>query len=409
MIIEKYLNDNFSDTTFLNLKEHFASIGVKVVQEKDLYLFQYDQISVVWSELTEECRGVILRHSDKWEIVSLPHSKFFNFSEARCKISELSDDCKYLEKADGTCIQVWYNSEISEWRCSTLGTITTGTYGASPFTFSELFWRVSKIDTSKLEFGYTHLFELCSVYNAVVNIYSTDRCYYHGSRNIKTGEYSDFYESVKTSSILKPNEFDFSGLTQLEILEAIEAIPSGNEFGSVPEGCVVYKNNKPVAKLKRSEYVSKHGIMTGNPRYVAKCLIELFFIGKLDDVYSTLHQSHKNFAERLAVQVSKWSADIVRLSSKFNEQDSPKEHALKVQALKSSEEVVRMFSDFFFKRQWIFGTRTFTEYLTTKNSYAGNFSTEYKYNFENVLDELKNLYFEGAIDGESEGRSQIST
>lgn len=402
MLIDNYLNDKFSDATLLEIKEHFASIGVKVVQEKDLYLFQYDQISVVWSPLTEECRGVILRHSDMWRIVSLPHSKFFNFSESRCKIPSLEPSYKYLEKADGTCIQIWYDSEMADWRCSTLGTITTGSYGSSPYTFAELFWKTSKIDTSKLEVGYTHLFELCSIYNAVVNIYSSDRCYYHGSRNLESGKYSDFYDSIQSSTILRPTEFDFSGLSQSQILETIEVIPSGDKFGSVPEGCVVYKDGMPVAKLKRAEYISKHGIMTGNPRYVAKCLIELFFIGKLDDVYSTLHQSHKDFAERLALQVSKWSADIVRLSPNFSLESSPKEHALTVQSLRS-EEVVKLFSNFFYNKDWLLGPKSFTEYLTHKQLQAGNFSLEYKYNFEMVLPELKNLYFEGAINGESEG------
>lgn len=409
MLLLQYLKDNYPTFTDTELTAKFLEdFGVDVSVEDDLYLFKYNQILVKWSPMVEECRGIILRHTSDWEVVSLPHNKFYNFSEQRCSLKELTGTEKFVEKADGTCIQVWYDSVQNRWRASTLGTISPLQFNGSGPTFDQLFWKVSGLCPAILPFGQTHLFELCSIFNAIVNIYPTDRCYYHGSRSLRTGEYLDAYEIVKSESILKPKEFDFSGLTQAQILEQIENIPSG-ELGSVPEGCVVYVANRPVAKLKRRDYLSKHGIMTGNPRHVAKCLVELFFIGGLDDVYSTLHDSHKNFTERLSAKVSKWSADAIRLAPLFSLETTRKDHAEQVKLLKH-EEIVSRFPEFFFKRErYVCGPNSFTQFLTDKQNHAGQFSDDYKYNFEHVLDELKNLYFEGAIDGKSERRSPPGT
>ena len=62
-----------------------------------------------------ECRGLIARRNQNlmiWEIVSRPFDKFFNQNEGASPVKDdpsfnaLCDEFSFVEKADGTCVQV---------------------------------------------------------------------------------------------------------------------------------------------------------------------------------------------------------------------------------------------------------------------------------------------------------------
>lgn len=95
----------------------------------DAWSSNSDQVCVVvtWTAEVDECRGLIChRGQDQWEVVSRPFDKFFNRNEPSCPYADTTafDEnvsqfyisgsnrrsllLTVIEKADGTCMQLWY-------------------------------------------------------------------------------------------------------------------------------------------------------------------------------------------------------------------------------------------------------------------------------------------------------------
>lgn len=98
----------------------FKDLGVNTKIEGILYQFKYE-VCVVreWTVEVDDCRGLIVsRNSEekRWDIASIPFSKFFNREEKQCIYSSKQlfeqdlNQFSLTEKADGTCIQLWYGS-----------------------------------------------------------------------------------------------------------------------------------------------------------------------------------------------------------------------------------------------------------------------------------------------------------
>jgi hypothetical protein len=303
-----------------DLRSHFLEkFGVNVKVEGRFYLFKYDQLGAKWSEeITFECRGVILyRHEwSAWQVMSRPFDKFFNRHEGHCPLFKESDfnsacpDLYMVEKADGTCIQVWYDSvEENRWRVSTLGTITTTNCGDSPWTFEELFWRTlennyqesyNMIKNSQ-DTDWTLICELCTVENRILTRYPEDRVFYLGSRNVVSGKVS-CTNSEHGLHMPVRHSFQSLGITSLEDAQVYVEKESKNTtlYGEYPEGMVIYDNEGPVCKMKNELYIQlHHAAGAGDTRCTRNKVIEAFFAGNMDDLYPVLVPSMQEFADKL--------------------------------------------------------------------------------------------------------------
>eukprot|EP01119_Soliformovum_irregulare_P000862 TRINITY_DN10630_c0_g2_i1.p1 TRINITY_DN10630_c0_g2~~TRINITY_DN10630_c0_g2_i1.p1 ORF type:complete len:453 (+),score=104.05 TRINITY_DN10630_c0_g2_i1:43-1359(+) len=309
--LKLYLNEHFnpsngrSDGIAEEIIAHFwENYKVHVKVEKDLYLFKYAMsLCDSWDvPAINECRGIILRRgTESWTVMARPFNKFFNQNEGPSPVGQdpifnpLCPEFVFLEKADGTCVQLWYdgdhNAEINpdQWRASTLGTITPDEW------VTTLFWKLySKDRLVPLTPSRTHLFELCCEQNKVVTSYETDRLFLIGVRDRETGEHFTFIELDALAKVIRvdrPKLFTFKELgikTLKQAKEWVEKESLKSDYGKNPEGFVVYWKEKPLCKFKNESYVQKHGIVTGQILSVRNIIIDRFFAETLDDVADVL-------------------------------------------------------------------------------------------------------------------------
>jgi hypothetical protein len=270
---------------------------------------------------------VILRKltDGTFKVASRPFDKFFNRHEGHCPLFDpkvFAETCNRLyfaEKADGTCIQVWWDEVEGRWRASTLGTITTTQCGDSSWTFEELFWSTLKVHhanaldyiVNELDHGFTLITELCTVENRILTKYATDRVFLLGVRNNETGEILPCTRDIPLALtrgdvdlMCKPKLYPFERyeITDLETATAFVEAESkkDNLYGEYAEGFVIYDENGPVCKMKNERYIQlHHAAGAGDTRCTRNKVIEAFFAGNMDDLYPVLIPSMKEFADKL--------------------------------------------------------------------------------------------------------------
>lgn len=337
----KYLNENHPNAKGVesSFKDKF---GVNVKQEDYLYLFKYGIIESRWiHDITWECRGAILRHlpNNTWEFASRPWDKFFNQHEGHCPLfgptafKTAAPDLAVVEKADGSCIQYWFDTELNHWRVSTLGTITTCNVSESQLTFEDLFRQtVTEINDDSLDKDYTYLFELCCDENRIITKYKLDHAVLLGARNKKTGKYlsyqmlsevrKNFYNTrlpiVKNLKNINVSNID-------EMRDWVEQQSKTDSYGEYPEGFVLYNINewKPVAKLKNETYVSLHHVGGGDLKHSKKQVTNAVFSGYLDDIYGVLNNNLTKFADEMveiAKNMNEYLSQKCELMNNFNDE-----------------------------------------------------------------------------------------
>lgn len=372
-----YLNKNFAGQMFEEgaveyLQIHFMEkFGVVVKHEGPFFLFKYDMIAAKYQyALTHECRGCILHVNPVkgvWRYVSRPFDKFFNQGEGYCPIFDEKEfnkalpDLAYMEKVDGSCIQLWWDDTAERWRVSTLGMITTGNVQDTPIKFDELFCRVFGTHFLKLNTLFTYIFELCATENRVLSKFSSDRIYLLSARETQTGIYMTWPELDSlvglwnTPAIRRPD----NGMLQKDRL--IDSLGSAlvwvedeatvkNPDLEYPEGYVLYLNGRPICKLKNRTYVQASRVVGGDHKHTRNLVIEAVVLGTLDDIWKFLADPMKVFAEEIK---QKYLAEMMKVQNAFTilggtEYATQKDFALAVQ-----REVPKVFQGFFFQNKKI--------------------------------------------------------
>ena len=339
---QEYLIDRSNIVSdFLN------KFGVNVKQENDLYLFKYNQISARWDEeITKECRGIILRFKNEWEVVSRPFNKFFNYGESHCGIvnkeSFSSDEMKQysaMEKADGTCIQLWFDDIQNKWRASTLGLITPANVQDQNFTFSDLFFKLFCSEPKYLDKEYTFIFELCATDNRIITKYKRDHLKLLGIRHTKTGEHISAlswarYALFPHDIVQIPKWYDLhylniSNINQLNDWVENESLKY-DVYGEWPEGFVLYKDAIPIAKFKNQKYINLHAVGGGDIGHSKNKIIDAIFLEHIDDIYNVLTNSLKEFCDNVKNQYSNLLIAQNKILDQINNMnfDSKKDFAL---------------------------------------------------------------------------------
>jgi hypothetical protein len=296
-----------------------------------------------------------------------PFNKFFNQHEGHCRIFRPEDfaadhlNLSFAEKADGTCIQVWWDNYKNEWRVSTLGSITTVGLHDTGTTFDTLFRRVvGEGFFDKLVKYRTYILELCTKLNRVVTRYATDCAYILGIRDVDgqlmtrdkiEAEYLANFANIPNLTLPQFGHFVDLGITDLDKAQAYVESKTGEiTLGEYPEGFVVYDAFGPVCKMKNSNYLALHHSLS-DAACTRKAVVTAFFKGTMDDLYAALPEEFQKAADKL----KDWLADFIVYLNKevgpsFKSQAfaNRKEYALYVQGLPARE---KMFSGFFFANQ----------------------------------------------------------
>lgn len=325
MHLLEHLNQNG-----LNPEAMMETFGVRVTVDGDLALFKYADSGAKWTEpLTHECRGVIARQAGgNWRVVSRPWSKFFNLHEGYCpirgKVHDHIEDLTLHEKADGTCIHVWYDEVRGAWRASTLGTITPLSLHGKGLTFDQMFWETSKIRPflDYFHHGSTYLFELCTPANRIVTKYDRPHVVFLGVRRNSDGVYLETHyhalgsqmEVGSMGTIRRPHGHRMSTLglrTDEDLVAWVEAQSNDPRYGQWPEGFVAYLGSVPVAKIKNQRYLQLHAVGGGDVATARKRVQQALFGGTIDDVEQALVDDLVVHLEALRASVRHMSAEAI--------------------------------------------------------------------------------------------------
>ena len=359
MTLCEYLNKYFTngeqgifEDKPVDLTSHFLlKFGVDVKKENDLFLFKYNMISANFCfPITHECRGIIFRFNLKWSVVSRPYGKFFNFHEGYCAIKEpdFQLNLQIIEKADGTCIQTWFDDKQDKWRVSTLGTITTQSFDQAfrpDDTFADLFLRTVKvINWDRFDKNYTYMFELCTHDNRIVTQYPRDIVYLIAVREKHYGIYKTdqevddlWLDMIEDGSNVKRPVLKFLSELNLnnfsEVVNWVEAQAEDAQYGKFPEGFIIYRGGNPVAKLKNKKYLAAFHVSGGNKGHAKNAIIEAIFVGNIDDVYSMMIPELQQFADKIKGQVAALGVDVMEAGKWIAKENCPtqKDYALAVQ------------------------------------------------------------------------------
>ncbi len=390
-LLLEYLNNLKvpSDVDFNKfLEEHFLEkFGVMVKNEGDLFLMKYNQLSAKWDQkITHECRGIILRYGKEygtWQIVSRPFDKFFNLHEFYCPINkedqfkELYPKIKISQKADGSCIQVWWDVALNKWRASTLGTITPGqVQDNTNLTFDQLFWNTLKIDADVFDLiaikGLTYLFELCCEDNRIVTKYPSDCIFFLGIRSNESGKMmpQDTVDEMALNLRVKVpyyNTLKELGLDTIQKLKDwVEEQSRVMDYGEFPEGFVASINNIPIAKIKNSKYLVLHDAGGGDPKHTRNVIIDAIFNGHFDDIAPVLTVKNQEFATNVFNKFHELQKIINKC---INDANGVKFATRKDYALWVQGNVPKNLQGFFFKNQNQLNIELFDEWI--KKHYLG--------------------------------------
>jgi hypothetical protein len=380
--LTRYLNKYFTGATGVyennqvDLVTHFREkFGVIVKMEDGLFQFKYDQLEAKFSfPLVKECRGHILAfNGSEWFYVSRPQDKFFNQHEGYCPIfqdkdfNSLINQLAFVEKIDGSCIQVFYDPFKKTWRATTLGAITAFKVGEYDITFSQLFWKTlcSSPEVFEAETGankaYTYIFELACMENRVVTQYPKNFVALLAIRNKETGEYESkyaqeqfvitFYERTRQCDTVRLPYIKFMYEVDIKCLEDAKKWIENesndtSKYGNYAEGFVIYNGCYPIAKMKNMRYLQLHSVGGGDVKHSINASIDAFFCETIDDIYGVLPEPTKVFIESLrnkVIQESKTVIDSINQNFAGKTFETQKDYALCV--LKT---VDKKYSGFFF-------------------------------------------------------------
>jgi RNA ligase len=197
---------------------------------------QYEEL---FDDITLQCRGLVT--DDKGNIIARPFRKFFNLEEGRFTPTEKFE---VYDKLDGSLgIVFWYNDE---WHIATRGSFTSD----QAIKGKEM---LDKLDTKYgLYPGYTYLMEIIYPENRIVVDYKgVEKLVVLACFHSEKGVEGDISEMVSEGwEVVKK----YDGITDYKTLK--EMIKDDEE------GFVVRFTNGDRVKIKGSEYLRLHKIMT---------------------------------------------------------------------------------------------------------------------------------------------------
>lgn len=275
----------------------------------------YDQIEAKNGDpIVEECRGLVIQKPDGSEFKSdfsdfgefvvccRPMKRFYNYGTEAAAVLDYTK-VFYMEKLDGSCTKVWWDSINGEWAIGTRGTAKANTkiggmHKESEFTFTTLFKSIVKDFaefTKELDKEYTYLFELCSLWNQVVVIHPEPFISLLAVINTRTGQELNIWELPESKFYSKVKRYEIS--TFEEVFSYFDkADPS--KF----EGFVVMDGEFNRIKVKHPGYNSLNALRVSLSS--TRNIINLILLGTVDDAIGLVTGEVKKEIERLVAATS---------------------------------------------------------------------------------------------------------
>ncbi|MEM9823926.1 MAG: RNA ligase [Bacteroidota bacterium] len=211
--------------------------------ELELYIYNYTpktQYEAQWNEITLACRGLIL--DGEGQVVARPFAKFFNIEELEGKpIPDLPFEV--FEKMDGSLgISYWVDGEV---RIATRGSFTSEQAEKANLMLNSRYAAAK----AKMQEGRTYLFEIIYPENRIVVDYGEEE-----SLTLLAVIDNETGKELPLEQLGFPLVRRYDGLADFRQLKILE---EDNR-----EGFVVKFQNDFRLKVKFSEYVRIHRIMT---------------------------------------------------------------------------------------------------------------------------------------------------
>ena len=208
---------------------------------------QYEDL---WDEITIQTRGLVT--DDKGNIVARPFKKFFNLEE---KKHTATPDFDVFDKMDGS-LGILFNYE-GEWIMATRGSFTSEQAVKG-------FELLQKYDYKRLPKGFTYLFEIIYPENRIVVNYKFEDLILLSVIDNNDGyEIKIFDDSIHIEGIRLRNLYANLGF---KLVKKYDGIKDYNTLKSMikddEEGFVVRFSNGERVKIKGTEYLRLHKIMT---------------------------------------------------------------------------------------------------------------------------------------------------
>ena len=283
----------WTENPLAGLAQLTATLGIHAKQHPqypELYHFSYDQLeSPKAHPIVRECRGLILNSADNWNVVAYPFNRFANFGETWGDTIDWTD-VRVQEKVDGSMIILWFYN--GTWNVSTKGSPDAGGQcGDFPFTFSELAWKALNqygIEPSRhLDYRYTYILELTSIYNRVVVQHKETGLTLTGVRDISADGYPEIPVNIVNIGIPVVKEYPLNSVSQIEAA-ALALDPMQNE------GFVIVDKNFGRVKMKSPSYVMIHHLKEG---FGQRRMIRLIQLGETSEVLSYFPEYLETFNE----------------------------------------------------------------------------------------------------------------
>ena len=208
---------------------------------------QYEDL---WDEITIQTRGLVT--DDKGNIVARSFKKFFNLEE---KKHTATPDFDVFDKMDGS-LGILFNYE-GEWIMATRGSFTSEQAVKG-------FELLQKYDYKRLPKGFTYLFEIIYPENRIVVNYKFEDLILLSVIDNNDGyEIKIFDDSIHIEGIRLRNLYTNLGF---KLVKKYDGIKDYNTLKSMikddEEGFVVRFSNGERVKIKGTEYLRLHKIMT---------------------------------------------------------------------------------------------------------------------------------------------------
>ena len=251
----------------------------------------FPPVTDLHSAIRRECRGLIFRNSDG-AIIRRPLNKFFNINqiaETQANLIDLSHPHHILEKLDGSMIAP-YNTENKVIFGTKMGDTDVATF-AQDFVKTRPQY-MDAFHTADAN-GWTLVFEFCSRKQRIVIDHPEDQMILTAIRNIKTGEYLDYYEMVGFGAyheIPVVKTFPVNNHTNIDDIMAFILAQEGSE------GVVIRFANGMQVKAKSDWYCAIHGAKEAITE--EKNVVRMIIDEVMDDTKALLLQDDRDNLDR---------------------------------------------------------------------------------------------------------------
>lgn len=214
--------------------------------------FAWDSNDPLGSAIRRECRGITF--DKEGNIICRPFQKYFNINEREETQSNkvnLYEPHKVLLKYDGSMIKCFsVNGRIV--LATKAGETEVSQQALEFIRDKQEYWSLIRYC---IDWGYTTLFEWCSLKNQIVVPYLKDSLVLLGLRGIFTGKYVDYDRMV---DIAKGYGIPVAQTVENLAKQNIELFVSQVKEWTGQEGIVLRFDNGHMVKCKSEDYVLRH-------------------------------------------------------------------------------------------------------------------------------------------------------